>query len=348
MKIRRSVWIILGTLPAIAGPVAAAPAAIATAVVEASGTSSTRDFDAVVEADRQTTLSARIPGTITHIQVRPGDHVKAGQVLLRLDARSVVQSADAGQAQADAAQAGYDVARRDFERQQHLFDKGYISQSAFDRAQARFRQSEAQWHASQAQAGAALTTAQYETITAPFAGVIAAVPANVGDLAAPGTGLVTLYDPAGLRVTAHIPQGQLSGSAPKAEIEVVQGGTPTRINPRQAQVLPAADAVTHTVELRLALPSGTGLVPGTFARVWLGTLADAAASASAQQHLFVPTASVFTRTEMSGVYVVDDSGRPLLRQVRIGLNNAGRTEILSGVTAGEHVALDPQAAAIAH
>jgi multidrug efflux pump subunit AcrA (membrane-fusion protein) len=45
---------------------------------------------------------------------------------------------------------------------------------------------------------------------------------------------------------------------------------------------------------------------------------------------------------------VDDAGHALLRQVRIGGTQAGKTEILSGLSAGERVALDPQAAAIAH
>jgi hypothetical protein len=48
---------------------------------------------------------------------------------------------------------------------------------------------------------------------------------------------------------------------------------------------------------------------------------------------------------MTGLYVIDPAGRPVLRQVRTGRTQADRTEVLSGVSAGERVALDPQAAA---
>ena len=48
---------------------------------------------------------------------------------------------------------------------------------------------------------------------------------------------------------------------------------------------------------------------------------------------------------MTGLYVIDPAGQPLLRQVRLGAMAGDSIEILSGVSAGERVALDPQAAA---
>jgi len=48
---------------------------------------------------------------------------------------------------------------------------------------------------------------------------------------------------------------------------------------------------------------------------------------------------------MTGLYVIDPNGRPVLRQVRLGRTVNDTVEILTGVTAGERVAIDPQAAA---
>jgi multidrug efflux pump subunit AcrA (membrane-fusion protein) len=54
---------------------------------------------------------------------------------------------------------------------------------------------------------------------------------------------------------------------------------------------------------------------------------------------------VVRRAELTGVYVVDAQGAAVLRQVRLGRSQGNSVEVLSGVSAGERVALDPQAAA---
>jgi hypothetical protein len=79
-----------------------------------------------------------------------------------------------------------------------------------------------------------------------------------------------------------------------------------------------------------------------FTRVWLPTTQGAAG------RLFVPAAAIVRRAEMSAVYVVDAKGVPALRQVRLGRAEGETVEVLAGLSAGERVALDPQAAARAN
>jgi membrane fusion protein, multidrug efflux system len=103
------------------------------------------------------------------------------------------------------------------------------------------------------------------------------------------------------------------------------------------------DAATHTAQIRVDLPAASGnLAPGMFARVWLPL------PAGATLRLYVPASAVVDRAELSAVYVIAQSGRPLLRQIRLGPSRDGMVEVLSGVSAGERVALDPQAAARWH
>jgi hypothetical protein len=106
------------------------------------------------------------------------------------------------------------------------------------------------------------------------------------------------------------------------------------------QVLPAADAATHTVTLRVDLAPGIAASPGQFARVWLPAV-EAGVAASP----WVPLQAVVRRAEMTGLYVLDGGGKPLLRQVRLGRNDGVSVEVLSGLAIGERVAIDAQAAA---
>jgi RND family efflux transporter MFP subunit len=283
-------------------------------------------------------VSAQVPGAVVALQVKAGDRVTAGQVLLRLDARAAEQQAGAAAAQVQAARVSQEAATREFERQQQLFQKNYISQAALDRAEAQFKSAQAQSAAQLASAGAARTESGFYTVKAPYDGIVAEVSVVLGDMAMPGRPLLTLYDPAAMRVKASVPHSAApaAGAAPWAELP---GAALARIRPVRWQVLPAVDPATHTVELRLDLPNGTAASPGMFARVWLPGAAGEAARIS------VPAKTVVRRAELSAVYVIGPDGRPLLRQVRLGPSSGDQVEILAGLGAGERVALDPQAAA---
>ena len=328
---------------------AAADAPLATVSVQGGGgTAPDTSLDAVVEAVRQSTLSAQVPGAIVALNVKAGESVKAGQELIRIDARAAEQNVAGSSAQVEAAQAALKVATRELERQQALFQKHYISQGALDRAQAQAEAAQAQLKALQAQAGAARTQSGFFVLKAPYAGIISEVPVALGDMALPGRPLLTLYDPAALRVTAAVPQALLPalGASLKAvryELPGISGPAGLQV-PTQVQLLPTVDPVTHTAQLRLVLPAGLqGVTPGLFARVWLPGASVSGQGASSR--VYLPASAIVRRAELSAVYVVDAQGKPRLRQVRLGRTEGDRVEVLSGLRADDKVATDPQAAA---
>jgi RND family efflux transporter MFP subunit len=298
-------------------------------------------FDGVVEAVRQTAIASQVSGAVVALEVRAGDRVRSGQVLLRLDSRAAEQAAAASAAQVGAASAEREAATRDFERQQQIFAKNYISRAALDRAEAQYRAAQAGTAAQVAMAGAARTQSSFYVVRAPYGGIVADVAVVLGDMALPGRPLLTVYDPGALRVRAAVPQTvalQLATDMrPQAEIP----GLGQRIAPARWQLLPTVDPATHTLELRLDLPAvAPGVTPGMFARAGLPLPGGAAGS-----RVYVPQGAVLRRAQLDAVYVVGPDDRPLLRQVRLGRADADRIEILSGLDAGERVALDPQVAA---
>ena len=338
----------LAMIAGFLGPAAgSAPASgLATAVVQSPGASESASFDGVVEAVRQTVMSAQVSGAVVAIDVKVGDVVKTGQVLARIDARAAEHNVAASDALVLSARATLDVATKEFDRQKLLFEKKYTSQAALERAEAQFKATQAQVSAQLAQAGAARTQSGFFVLRAPYGGVIADVPAVLGDMAMPGRPLLTLYDPASLRVTASIPQTEIARIAPGKAAKVQFPGLPAHrqwVAPSGQTLLPTADPGTHTAQIRLDLPTTVGnLSPGTFARVWLPM------QGASTPRLYVPAKAVVRRAEMTGVYVMDAKGHPILRQVRLGRAVDDSVEVLSGVSAGEHVALDPQAAAREH
>ena len=172
-------WIyclLLGTATAqAAGQLAVAPA-------QYREVAQTYSADGLVEATRQSTVSAQIGGRIKEINFDVGDRVSKGQVILRIDEREAVQALAGSQAQVLQAQANMHNAKAAYERARQLFAQKFISQAALDKAQADYKVALAQAAASEAGAGQASLAHGYTAVVAPYPGVGAARLAEIGDM----------------------------------------------------------------------------------------------------------------------------------------------------------------------
>jgi len=86
-------------------PAAAAKPSLATALVEQREIELTWSSEALVEAVRQSTVSAQIAGRVIDIRFDVGDRVKKGEVIVRIDERAATQALAASEAQVREAQA---------------------------------------------------------------------------------------------------------------------------------------------------------------------------------------------------------------------------------------------------
>lgn len=307
------------------------------------------ELDGSLQAVRQSVLSAQASGRIAQLAVKAGDKVRAGQLLAVIDDR--VTQAGVSQAQAQVAQADAQLAnaRANFERTRNLHAQGFISQAALDVAQTQYKAAQA--GASGAVAGQTQSQlAQgFTRLTAPYDGWVLATHAETGDLAMPGTPVLTVYAPQPMRAVVHVPASRqaLAAKAATLEIKLPDGRS---VAPVSRTALPAADPVSQTVEWRLDLAAdvSAGLVPGQQVQVRFVS--------SQAQRLTVPTQAVFRRGELTAVYVVrskeaagaGQSGAFVLRAVRLGAaHGSAGYEVLSGLAGGERVALDPVRAGLA-
>jgi RND family efflux transporter MFP subunit len=337
-------------LAALVAVAAGTPAAAADATVGPTLDVAVRDIpqtapaEGVVEAVRQSTLAAQVAGRVVELAVKAGDTVRAGQLLVRIDARTADQAVAASLSQVAEAEANLANAKRKYERNRDLLAQKFVSQAALDQAEAEYKAAQAQVAALKAGAVQASAQQSYTTIAAPYAGVVGGTSVEVGDMATPGRELVTVFDPRALRVVATVPQATLTLWKRDLPIVVEVPALRQALTPTRVTVIPLADARTHTVRVRLDLPPTEGMLPGQFARARfpVGTF----------RAIAVPASALVRRGELTAVYVVGADGRPLLRQVRTGETLADGpagplVEILSGLAAGERIAANPVQAGLA-
>jgi RND family efflux transporter MFP subunit len=296
--------------------------------------------DATVEAIRQSSLSAPVAARVVGLLVQAGDRVKAGQLLAVLDDRELSQAVSANQAQLAQAQAQLAQARANADRTRSLAAQNFVSQSAVDDAQTQLRAAQAGVDALRADVGRTQASRSNARVTAPYDGVVSETHVQVGDLVTPGRPVVTLYAAGGVRAVAHLPQSQVSAvrQLAAAQIQMQSGAW---LDAAKVTVLPAADPVTHTTEVRVDLPaSDAAALPGQSARVMFKT--------GEGVRLVVPQESVLRRGELTVVYVQSAQGTFAQRLVRLGESfGAAGIEVLSGLNPGEPVARDPVRAGMA-
>jgi RND family efflux transporter MFP subunit len=341
---RLTVLVLAGLLAACGetAPPPAVPAAPAlkTVAVELRDVELTTSAEAVMEAVRQSTVSAQISGRVVELRFDVGDYVKKGDVIVRIDERSAARALEASEAQVLEAQAALANARAQYERSKQLLAQKFISQAALDQAEAVYKAAQARLVALVAGAGAAATERSFATVVAPYSGVVSARHVELGEMATPGRPLMTGFDPSTLRVVATVPQAQVAAiqAGAKARIEIPSIGR--WVDVKSMTIVPQADPRTHTSRIRLELPAEVrGVVPGVYVRAHFVV--------GRAPRLLVPRAAVLRRSEVTGVYVVDSEGHARLRQVRLGAaGDETSVEVLAGLKLGERVALEPIKAGI--
>jgi RND family efflux transporter MFP subunit len=311
----------------LATPLLAAEPAPAAVKLQVREVALTYPAEGVVEAIRQATVAAQVAGRVIEVRADAGKAVKQGELLMRIDAREAAEGVAGAQAQLAQARASY-------ERTKSLVAQKFMSPAALD-------QSEAAWKAAQASAGASGATLSHANVVAPMSGIVAQRHTELGEMASPGKPLLTVFDPRGMRVIASVPQFKLAEVRKNAKAKVEFPEIGLWIDAVRVEILPSADARSHTVTARLTLPDNIeGIIPGMAARAHF--------IAGRGAKLTVPASAVLRRGEVTAVYVLDDKGQPRMRQVRLGEAVAGgELEVLAGLASGDTVSLDPVKTGIA-
>jgi RND family efflux transporter MFP subunit len=327
--------ILLATLLPGNANVLAADAPLATAAVEPADLDDSITLDGRIEAIHQSTVSAQTSGRITEINYDVDDYVPKDAVILRF--RDTDQQARLSQTQAaeKEAAARMEQAQAEFDRIRSVYARKLVAKAALDKASADRDAAAARLKQSQARVAAAREELDNTVVRAPYAGILTKRHVEVGEMAAPGTPLVTGLSLEKLRAVTEIPQAYVNYVRAQDSAAVLVNGR--RLQGSKLVVFPYADERSHGFRARLEFPAGeAGLYPGMFIKVQFVI--------GQRYSLTIPSAALVHRGEVTGVYVIDDDNDVVFRQVRVGAAVDDRYEVRAGLAAGERVATDPAAA----
>jgi multidrug efflux pump subunit AcrA (membrane-fusion protein) len=307
-------------------------------------------------------VAARTMGTVLQVAVREGDNVKRGQVLAQLDERELTSRRSAAQAGAQAAAAGVshaakaltaaqaqaDVMQKTYERYVYLKEQKSVSPQEFDEISAKqqaaqanleqvkaaVRQAEAGSTQAESEAHAAESVASYARIVAPFDGRVIRRTVEPGSLVSPGMPLFIVEDASRYQLEATLPAEAAAFLKKNALARVQLDGLQQKsLSGKIAEMEAGADPASHTLKARIDLPRETGVQSGMFGRAFF--------QRGEKQALLVPGPAFVDRGQLRGIYVLDAGGLLHWRVITVGRNTGGLFEILSGLSDGDVVVLNP-------
>ena len=347
------------------------PKPVSVAVVHQASVPRAVDVVGTLAAVDQVTVSSEADGKVEKINADLGDRVRAGQVLIQLDdekqryayeqqqaalARTLAQygapdpehlpaieeTPDAKRTKADLAQA-----EQSYERAAELFKRTLIPQQALDDAKTAVETKKATYdaslhnarnlrasiQASQATMKLAARQLRDAEIRAPFDGYVERRLVNLGELVKAQMPVMAIVRLDPLKVIAEIPEKMAPWIADGRPVELrVDAYRDRTFTGKVTRISPAVNTSTRAFPFEAIVPNPEAVLkPGTFARVHVE-------SGKVDNVLTLPYAALQYRYGVNRVFVVSGD-RLAVRELQVGERLGERIEILSGVKAGEQVAI---------
>ena len=346
---KRMIWMIVGTLALIAVIVGVKvllvvrmihsmpkPGPVTVSTVKASEQDWQPALNAVgsLRAANGADLAAEVAGLVTEVNLRSGQEVKKGQLLVQLRDGDEV-------AQLQQLQANAELSKITLERARKQLAAQAISQADFDTAQADFK-------ARQAAVTQQQVVIAKKQLRAPFDGRAGIITISPGDYLAAGTTVVTVQQLDPLYVDFNVPQGELGrlkvGQPVKLTLDAYAGRS---FSGKLSAINPKVDASTRNVQVEATVPNhDQTLTPGMFAKVSVDV-------GQQRRQLTLPQAAIVYNPYGDTVYVVqpskgkDDKGKPnppTVKQafVTTGDSRGDQVAILKGVSTGTEVVTSGQ------
>ena len=311
-----------------------APPPLVRTITVGDAAASEAGYTGTVRGRYETRLAFQVGGQVLSRNVNVGAHVRAGDVLMVIDARDVQQQVNAANAAVQAALSRYDLARTERARYEQLYAAQAISEAMLDQYRTNERAAEAAYRQAVAQDSASRNALGYTNLVAGADGVISNITAEEGQIIAAGQTVMTLTQEGEREIEIAVPESSLAAVAVGMPAAVSLWANSAAYTGTLRELSPVPDAATRTYTARIALTDAPADLPlGMTARVRLG--------ASVQSGAAIPLSALYQTDDTTAVYVVEDDAVRLypVTVTAFRTNDALVTGLPQGariVTAGVH------------
>lgn len=320
-------------------PEATTPKTPVEVVLASAGTNVTNgniEITGQIEGIQSANISTRVMGTITSMKVKAGDMVQQGQVLFTINATDIKAKTAQTEAMIVQADAAFRNAQKDYERYTALYKQQSATAKELEQITLQYTSAKANLDAAKQMKNEVNANLAYTTVTAPFAGVISQKNAEAGSLASPGMPILTLEQTNNLQVSAMVPENSIKAIAIGQEVEMYVQAVNKKVNGKVIQINPSSQFTGGQYFVKISLPQTEmkSFYSGMYVNI-LVPIKEDAISLEVNKNITVPEASIVYKNQLTGIFTISAENTALLRWVRLGKNQSGQIEVLSGLSDGE-------------
>jgi RND family efflux transporter MFP subunit len=303
--------------------------------ITADSTSSFVTASGKIEAENSANLSTRMMGYVTKVNVKVGQKVSAGQLLVSINNTDL----QAKKAQVDAsilqATAAYNNAKKDYDRFTALFSQQSASQKELDDITSRFEMAKAGLEAAKQMRNEVVAQFSYSNITAPFSGEVTNTFVKEGDMANPGMPLVSIEGASRLQVTAMVSESDISNIQNGMAVKVLVKSINKEVAGKVVEVSGSAKNTGGQYLVKINLnQTDKSILSGMFVNVQF-PIANKTETTVKSDKVMVPENALVRQGQLTGIYTIGNENVAILRWLRIGKTFGNQVEVLSGLSANE-------------
>jgi RND family efflux transporter MFP subunit len=300
-------------------PKAEAPVSVSVVTMEPRTIDSVVTAAGALSSRNSSMLSSKVMGRVVELSVQEGDHVAAGNLLMKIESGEIA-------AQAIQAQAGYNNARLQYDRIKSLYDAQASTRMEMEQATLGLENAQAGLQAAKAMAG-------YTIIAAPISGQIVEKRINLGEMALPGQPLIKIEDNRNLRLEVTVREQDILSIQPGKPVKVRIDAMPgTEISGAVSQVVQASDVRTHSFIVKIDIPPHKGLITGMYGKAFF--------SVGTREAILVPKSAIVEMSGISGVYLVSAENGAIFQMIQTGDEHGNLVEATTGLKKGDRVISD--------
>ena len=257
------------------------------------------NYSGVVKGRYETNLSFQVGGKIISRNVQTGSVVRAGEVLMTLDPKDIVEQSHSADAQVASTLAQLKLAKANFDRYSELFKAEAIAAVVLDQYKTEYDAAKAAYDAAVAQAQQSQNALDYTTLTANADGVISAVNAEVGQVVAAGQSVLTLVQTGELEVVVDIPENKISTVQIGQQVSIDFWATNDIVSGTVREISPMADSASRTFTVKISIPD----VPN----IQLGMTANVAMREFSTGAIILPLSAIYQTGDAAQVWLVENN-----------------------------------------
>jgi len=299
-----------------------------TMTIAANAATQNYTYSGEVRGRYESKLAFQVKGKIVSRNVQLGSSVAAGDVLMQIDGKDIVQTVNNNAALVDSAESELELAQSDLSRYQELVNGGVISQATYDKYVNAYHVSEAKVRQTQAQYTQSVNEMDYSSLQSDKAGVISSISAEVGQVVSPGQVVVTLVQDGEREIEINVPENRIEDVRQAQDIKVNFWALGNEsVSGLVREIAPMADPNTRTFKVRIRIPNPP-------ADMKLGMTATVSIPRSDGNLIKIPIDAIYQNSESPAVWKIKDDELSLC-PIQIGNYGSDTVEVLSGLQEGD-------------